>query len=281
MPVDQQTAKVLRYIAMAVAFIFAIIIGSCSYDTVETGHRGVRITQGKPATEVLTEGPYFNVPFFQHIVQLNVQTLKWEAKTQAYTHDIQQADLSFTLNYNLEPTAAALVYREVGTDWAGTLISQIVFEEIKREIGQHEAVDLIADRDRAARTMENNIRTKLARNHIVVSGFQLTNIDYRKEYEDAVEAKVVAAQRAIEEQNHTVQIKEQAAQRIETARGNAEATVLNAKAEAESITIRARALEQNPKLVEWETIQMMKEKWNGQLPSTLLGNSVPLINLPK
>lgn len=281
MPVDQQTAKVIRYIAMAVAFIIAIIIGSCSFETVETGHRGVKITLGKPSSEALPEGLYFVSPFGQHIVQLNVQTLKWEAKTQAYTRDIQQADLSFTLNYNLEPAAAATVYREVGSDWAGTLIGQIVFEEIKREIGQHEAVDLIADRDRAARTMESNIRNKLALRHVLVSGFQLTNIDYRSEYEGAVEAKVVAAQRAIEEQNHTVQIKEQAAQKIETARGNAEATVLNAKAEAESITIRARALEQNPKLVEWETIQMMKEKWNGQLPSTLLGNSIPLINLPK
>jgi regulator of protease activity HflC (stomatin/prohibitin superfamily) len=91
-----------------------------------------------------------------------------------------------------------------------------------------------------------------------------------------VEAKVIAQQNAIEEQNRTVQVREKANQQIETAKGNAESTILNAKAEAESIEIRARALERNAKLVEWEAVQ----KWNGTLPQYMMGNTVPFINVP-
>jgi regulator of protease activity HflC (stomatin/prohibitin superfamily) len=79
-----------------------------------------------------------------------------------------------------------------------------------------------------------------------------------------VEAKMVAIQKAIEEKNRTVQIDEQAKQ-----------TVLKAEAEAKSMQIRARALEQNPKLTEWEAVQ----KWNGTLPQYMLGGAVPFINL--
>jgi len=48
-----------------------------------------------------------------------------------------------------------------------------------------------------------------------------------------------------------------------------------AKANAESMTIRANALSQNPKLVEWEAVQ----KWNGELPNYMLGGATPFINM--
>jgi len=80
-----------------------------------------------------------------------------------------------------------------------------------------------------------------------------------------VEQKVIAQQKAIEEQNRTKQIEEQARQKV-----------LSAEAEAKSMQIRAQALEQNAKLVQWEAVQ----KWNGVLPQYMLGGSaVPFINL--
>jgi regulator of protease activity HflC (stomatin/prohibitin superfamily) len=133
----------------------------------------------------------------------------------------------------------------------------------------------VAQRAVAARTIEANVTKLLAAKNVVVSGLQLTNIDYSDEFEHAVEAKVVAQQNAIQEQNRTVQVREKATQQIETAKGNAEATVLNAKAEAESIRIRANALEANAKLVEWEAVQ----KWDGKLPVYSMGGAVPFINL--
>jgi prohibitin 2 len=268
--------RYVRTIAAIVGFVVIAILASCSLKTVEPGHRGIKVTFGKPRPESLAEGLYFINPFTSRLVEMDVRQQKWEAKTAAYTKDVQQAQIEFVLNYGLSPVDAHLVYREVGTDWAQKLVTQVVEEEIKREIGQHEAVDLVSQRNDAARAMEANITTMLARRRVAVTGFQLTNIDYTAEFEQSVEAKVIAQQRAIEEQNRTVQIREQATQKIEAARGDSEATVLRAKAEAESIRIRANALAANAKLVEWEAIQ----KWNGQLPTYTMGGGVPFINLP-
>ncbi|MEO8314741.1 MAG: SPFH domain-containing protein, partial [Pseudomonadota bacterium] len=134
----------------------------------------------------------------------------------------------------------------------------------KRELGQHEAVTLIATRDQAARAIETGARAKLAEKHVLVTGLQITNIDYTKEFENSVEAKVIAQQRAIEEQNRTVQIEQQAKQKV-----------ISAEAEAESMRIRAKALESNLRLVEWEAVQ----KWDGKLPQYQLGGATPFINL--
>ena len=90
-------------------------------------------------------------------------------------------------------------------------------------------------------------------------------VKYRRIKEKLLEDKVIAQQRAIEETNRTEQIKQQAMQKV-----------IGAKAEAESMQIRAQALEQNAKLVQWEAVQ----KWNGVLPQYMLGGSaVPFINL--
>ena len=259
-----------------VAFIFALWLVFASMETVDNGHRGMVVRFGSVTSEPLQPGLQWLNPFTEDLVEMNVQTVKWEGKTAAYTKDVQQADIQFVATYNLDPTKVADVYREIGIDWAGKLIGQVVYEDIKREIGQHEAVDLVSQRDKAARAIEASVRDLLGKRHVVLTGLQLTNIDYTPEFEHSVEAKVIAQQKAIEEQNRTVQIREQAAQKVETAKGNAEATVLNAKAEAESISIRARALEQNAKLVEWEAVQ----KWNGVLPQYSMGGAVPFIQLP-
>ena len=58
-------------------------------------------------------------------------------------------------------------------------------------------------------------------------------------------------------------------------REEAKQKLIAAEAEAKSMAIRANALTQNKALVEYEAVQ----KWNGVLPTYMMGNSVPFVNL--
>lgn len=270
----------VRYTVMGVGALVAFIFGwwliAASMETVENGHRGMKIRFGRVVSEALPPGLTFVNPFTTKVVSMNIQTNKWDGDSQAYTHDVQQARIKFTLNYNLDPATVIETYQNVGQDWAQKLVGQVIHESIKREFGQHEAVDIIAQRDKASRAIEAEVIEKLAKRHVAVTGFQLTNIDYTPEFEHAVEQKVIAQQKAIEEQNRTVQKQELANQQVVEAKGNAESTLINAKATAESIRIRASALEANAKLVEWEAVQ----KWDGKLPVYQMGGAMPFIQLP-
>lgn len=259
-------AQIVKLSVGGVAALFLLVTGCEGMQTVKTGNRGVKITFGHVDPLPLTEGLYFINPFTTHVAQMNIQTLKWDTFTEAYTKDVQKSTIHFAANYSLDPSYATEMFRTVGQDWPRVLLPQVINEEIKRQIGQVEAVGLVSSRDQIARDIEKLVTSNLAAKHILVSGFRLTNIDYTKEFESAVEAKVVAQQRAIEEQNRTVQIQQQANQ-----------TVITAKANAESMTIRANALSSNPKLVEWEAVQ----KWNGTLPTYMLGGATPFINVNK
>ncbi len=268
---------VTKIVAGTALGLTALITGVKAFDQVPNGSVGLKTRFGEVVSENLPAGPVWMNPFTTDLITLNTQVQKWDGRTASYTKDVQQSVIEFTLTYHLDPAYTKAIYTEVGTEWAARLVGQVVVEEIKRELGQHNAVDFIAKRNGAARNMETNIRALLGARHVLVTGFQLRDVSFTGEFEKAVEEKQIAEQEAIKEKNKTVQIEEKAKQQVATAKGAAESTLINAKAEAESIQIRGAALAQNPRLVELVTA----ERWNGELPTNMYGSApVPFINVP-
>jgi len=257
--------RILLWIAIAIVLLVVVSVAGCGIKVVDTGHRGIETRFGKVVSESLPEGIYFFNPLTSALVEMDTRVQRQDGETDTYTRDVQQAAIKYTLNYRLQQDAAQIMYRDIGIEWEQRLIPQVVLGTLKEVVGKWDAVDLIANRDKAGESAFQAIRSNLAERNVEVLRFEITDIAYTKEFENSVEAKVIAQQRAIEEQNRTKQIEEQARQKV-----------LSAEAEAKSMQIRAQALEQNAKLVEWEAVQ----KWNGVLPQYMLGNgAMPFINL--
>jgi prohibitin 2 len=256
---------IATWAGIAIVAIVVVSVAGCGIKVVDTGQRGIKTRFGEVVSESLPEGLYFFNPITSTIVEMDTRVQRFDGETDTYTRDVQQAVIKYTLNYRLQQNAAHLVYRDIGREWENRLIPQVVLGTLKEVVGKWDAVDLISNRDKAATTAYESISRHLAERNIEVSRFEITDIAYTREFENSVEQKVIAQQKAIEEQNRTKQIEEQARQKV-----------LSAEAEAKSMQIRAEALEQNAKLVEWEAVQ----KWNGVLPQYMLGSgTMPFINL--
>jgi prohibitin 2 len=263
--VDFPIKKAAAWIGIAIIAVVVLSIAGCGIKVVDTGQRGIKTRFGEVVSESLPEGLYFFNPITSTIVEMETRLQRFDGETESYTRDVQQSVIKYTLNYRLQQDAAHIVYRDIGREWEQRLIPQVVLGTLKEVVGKWDAVDLISNRDKAANTALESIRSSLAERNVEVSRFEITDISYTSEFENSVEQKVIAQQKAIEEQNRTKQIEEQARQKV-----------LSAEAEAKSIQIRAQALEQNAKLVEWEAVQ----KWNGVLPQYMLGSgAMPFINL--
>jgi regulator of protease activity HflC (stomatin/prohibitin superfamily) len=281
---SKQRQKVILGMKVIFGFIGLIVLtiaGCNSVETVKTGHVGIKVAFGEVEPEELPAGgPYFINPFSTDIVEIDTRTVKWSGElNDGYTKDVQQARTTFTATYNLDRKNAAEVFDTVGEDWAAKLIGQVIYEDIKRELGRHNAVDIIADRDKAARNIETNVRKRLGERHVILTGLELTGIKFEPKFEHSVEEKVIAEQNALAEQNKTVQIKELAIQKIETAEGDKQSKILNAQGEAESIRLKNEALASAPKLIEYQTIL----EWDGAMPQTLIvgdSKAIPFINVP-
>ena len=233
---------------------------------VGVGERGVKVTLGKVSPTSYIEGIHFVTPFISSIKNMNVKTQKNYIETSVYTKDIQQAKITYVLNYNLQPENAHKMYREVGMNYLDTIVTPVVEGTIKDVIGKWNAQDLVANREKATQEILIKLQNHLTPKYINVTDFQMTAIAYSGVFEKAIESKVTAEQEALRAKNKTVQIQEEAKQQL-----------ISAEAEAKSMSIRAHALSQNKALVEYEAVQ----KWDGKLPEYMMGNSIPFINLNK
>lgn len=242
-------------------FIAALSLGACSQ--VDNGHSAVFTTYGKAEQKSYGPDLYWYNPWSTDIISMNTQQQKWENQTETYTKDVQKADIKFVLNYHLDPNQAHRMYQRVGEEWQDNILPQVTIETIKNELGRVDAVTLVATRGEVSERIFSALRAKLAKQNVIIDGFDLTDISFTDAFEHAVEAKQVAVQSAITAKNQTVQVEEQARQ-----------AVIKAKGQAEALSITSTALKGDPKLIELKAI----EKWNGELPTYMTGN-VPFVKV--
>lgn len=231
---------------------------------VDTGEVGFKKSFGAITTDQLNPGVYLYNPLFTTLVRMNIQTQKWSHQAETYTRDIQKTSVAFTINYHLDKKYAIPVYSLVGEHWAANAIPQAIQQAIKNELGRWTATEVIPNRALVTSNIESALRKQLATNHIIVDKFDITDLNFTDEFEKAVEAKQVATQNALAEQNKTVAVTERGKQ-----------TIISAKAEAEAMKIKAAALTENPKLVQYNAVM----KWDGHLP-TYVNGPMPMISVP-
>lgn len=92
----------------------------------------------------------------------------------------------------------------------------------------------------------------------------------------SINDKIAATQMTQQRENEIAQSKAEADKKIAEARGIAESALLIANAEAQAIALRGKAISDNPLVIQLNSI----EKWNGQLPTTMVpGSSTPFISV--
>lgn len=245
--------------------VIATSLSACGLEQVDEGYRGLRKVWGKVEGEPLTPGIYFYNPISSSISELSVREEIKEGDTTAFTKDTQSVSIKYAVTYFPNPDKIDDLYIQFGKDYADKLITPSILGSLKDSVGQFVADDLVSKREAAKHATENALKEALAARNITVTRLDFVNLDFADEYERAVEAKVVAVQKAQESKNITVRVKEEAEQKVFTA-----------KADAESMKIKSQALSQNKSLIGYEWVQ----KWDGALPRIVLGNgSIPMIDM--
>jgi len=252
----------MPFIIFGLLVIFLVMCNP--FVMVGPGERGIKIYLGHVQPESYGEGLHTIFPFIQKFKTMDVKIQRNTLTTQVYTKDIQQARITYVINYKVQPENVHKLFQNVGVEYESKVLTPVVEGTIKDIIGKWNAQDLISNREKATGDILFKLQAQLRDNFIDVIDFQMTDINYSKVFEQAIENKVTAEQEAQRAKNKTVQVQEEARQKV-----------IAAEAEARSMSIRAQALAQNRSLVQYEAVQ----KWDGKMPQYMLGNSVPFINV--
>lgn len=249
-----KTKKIRNIVLMSIAALFAVILILSCFTVVSAGHSGVVMTFGAVSDTVLSEGIHFKAPFVQSVVKVDNRTQKIETEGTASSKDLQIISYVVAVNYHVNNSSSAKLYKSVGADYSTVIISPAVQESIKSVAAQFTAEELITERQSVSEQIKANLSEKIGQYGIAVEIFNIVNFDFSEEFNAAVEAKQTAQQNALKAEQDLARIEVEAKQKI-----------TQAEAEAESIKLIQDALAKSPDYVEY----VKWNKWDGKLPSVM------------
>ena len=240
---------------LVVAFLFS------TFTIVPSGSSGVRTTFGKVSDTVMESGMNFQLPFVQKTIIINNQVQREDVQGEAASKDLQTVAYNVSVNYNVIASESANLYRNVGKSWSEVIIRPAIQESVKAAIARYTAEQLITDRSSVSNDMLEEISNRMKNYGINVSEINIITMDFSAEFDAAIEAKTVAEQQVLTEQ-----------QNLEKAKVIAEQKVVEAQAEAEANRVKNESL--TDKIIMNEFIR----RWNGELP-TVMGSGENIIDI--
>lgn len=272
-----------------VLFLVMVLAVTCT-STVQTGYTGIVTTFGRVEDVTLEAGLHFKSPF-QKIISMDNREQKSSFTTEAFSSDIQQVDITGSINYAINKSTAMNLFKEVGTDYFNKLVYPRMLEITKGVFSKYTAENLVANRQRLSEAIREGLHEELDEYGINVISVSIENLDFTDAFTDAVEAKQVAAQKKLQAEIEQGQMTMETQQQAERKRINAEAEAnvakINADADAYALKVRSEAeAEANKKIAESLTENLIRfnevKAWDGKLPTYMAGegsSTVPILNL--
>ncbi|MHB0980968.1 MAG: prohibitin family protein [Thermoleophilia bacterium] len=274
--------------------LFLVIAGISSYTQVEAGTVGVVKRLGQVQNKVFDPGFHFKLPFVDEVVVYSTKVTSYEGSespesslanytdfvVDSTTSDGQTVQLTFTVLFRIPSEGAAAIAQEVGDmDAVVENVVKAFARSISREVPKGlSAEELYTQKGQAdAQTsIQARLDTAFAQHGVIIDQYLIRRITFAPDYVAAVEAKQIAKQNALTEENNIARQEAIKQQTIINAEAEAEKKKIEAGGEAEAITLKQAALAQNPLVIQYEFVQKLSPniEW-GILPD----NIIPLIDV--
>ncbi len=271
---DKGARKTLGIVRVIIPLIAVVIFGIAmlvgGIRIVDQTEVGIVKTFGR-VDRTITGGLNFVNPITDTVETMDLKVHVREAAFASYTKDAQP--LTSTIEYQYEPHAeqAMSIVSQYGSyEVMETKLCAAVEERAKIVMARYGAMTLLENRSTLSAQVQEEVKELEALFPVNFTQVVVKDIDFSDAFEKAVEAKMEAEQNALRAENEKQEAITRAEQEREVARVEAEAAVLTAQGEADALAITREALENMPDT--WIAQQYL-EKWNGVLPTYMLGDN--------
>ncbi len=254
---------IMSMIGYGAAFLGVILMLSAMVYVVNPGEVGVEVLFGS-VKRYTANGMHVKNPF-SSVHVFDIKTQREELKADGASQDLQLVTVEAIINYRLDATRIPDLYSKVGRDYVFKVLTPAVNEAIKAATARYKVEEVIVKRHEVKELIVSTLQTKLSNYYIILEDVNIQDIDFSAEFNKVVEEKQIEEQK-IKTADYRRQQAEQDKQRV----------ILEAQAEGEKQ--RLLRINTSKEVVDLKWI----EKWNGQLPTTMLGGgSIPMVNISK
>jgi regulator of protease activity HflC (stomatin/prohibitin superfamily) len=236
-----------------------------SFVVVPAGNVGVvfNIFGGVQDNE-LGEGFHIVLPFVQTVTLYDVRqkelTLAAETGDDINGRSSEGLEITadVTLLYQVDQAQAARLHQDIGPDYERIRIRPAVRTEVRDALAEYRAADLISvQRAELQRQIESSLVAELERDNVRVLRVLMRDVRIPVTITQAIEEKQAAEQQVEVEENRRRQAEISAQRAVVVAEGERDAAIARAEGEAEALTLRGRAIRENPEIVQLEVAQRL------------------------
>lgn len=266
------TKILLRYGGVLFILATLVTLADQSVVIVPAGFRGVIFNKisGVRVTP-MGEGFNFIVPFIEQATLTDVRVQKDSFEASAASKDLQTIHTKVALNFHPIPESTPLLFRDFGLNYASKVIHPAVQEAVKAVAAKFTAEELITRREEVKNLIRELVSHQVTFANIKVDELYITDFEFSRLFAESIEAKQIAEQNALKAKRDLDRIRIEAEQKVATAR-----------AEAEALKMQREAV--SPQLIQLRQVEVQKlavDKWNGAMPTVMMGNNgaTPLLDL--
>lgn len=273
---DEEVDEVKKAIGIGLKIgigIIAVIIFFSVFYTIQSGQEGVLLTFNKAAAEGISPGLHTKIPIVQKVIKFDIKTQKYQVGAAAASKDLQDVSTDVAVNYHLTAGTTPQVFSEMGVHYEERVVMPAVQEVVKAVTAKFTAEELITRRAEVSNDIYVSLRDRLANRGLFVESIAITNFAFSSSFTSAIEAKVTAEQKSLEQKNLLEKIKYEADQVRAAAEGERDAAIARATGEAEKVKLVQQQLMQSPQYIEY----IKASRWNGAYPQFYMAGNTPLI----
>ena len=293
-------------VAIVVIGLIILVVTTSGCETIEPGYVGIKVNQwgtarGVDDLPILTGRISYNpvsetiykFPIFLQIYPWTKSLHEGNARDESFTFNSSEGmalNADVAVQYTFMEKKIPHLFIEFKTDADHILhgyMHQIVRDELNRVASGMEVMSIMGRKKQEV--LDETL--KLINDKTTPKGIKVETLSFLGEIrplDDRVKAAIAnvieSLQQTVQAQNKVAQMKAEADQKIQTARGQAESRILEAEAEAKSILAKAKAQAEanvlqakslSPELLQWNAIQ----RWDGKLPQMTGGGALPFIQI--
>jgi regulator of protease activity HflC (stomatin/prohibitin superfamily) len=272
--------KMVKKILIGVVAFIALVVVFQSCERIDAGHVGVKVNlygSGKGVDDV-TEctGMVFYNPITTKIYEFPTYIQHKEYKKTeeidnsfiVNSKDGSEFQVSPIMNYSVKREKVPAIfakYRRSLPEIEEGFLKTAVYDAFRLATNKYTADELISNRAVFEVEVRRLLEGQLLQEGFIINQFT-SNLIYPETFKRSIEAKNNAVQSALRAENEVKTAEAQAKIKVATANGNASAMLASARAEAEANSLKQKTI--TPMLLQLEWIN----KWNGKLPTTMLGD---------
>lgn len=225
------------------------------------------------AKEIKTSGTYFANWLSTSYIYYPTSVQQIDNEINAYSQDAQAMRAVLVVQYRINAEKAINITKEYGDNEALKLrIQSLAEERAKSVLSKKQAMSIIETRSQLSAEIIAEMNGVFEKYYIEIVNVLINDIAFSDAFEQAVENKMIAEQEQLKAEYEKQKKITEAEALLEVAKKEAEASIEKSKGDAEALKIMQQAWDSLSSDVKQAMLQQMAiEKWNGEMPDTLVG----------